>query len=464
MAGLFQGLEIGKRALLTHQLSMTVIAHNLSNVNTPGYTRQRAYTASATPIEMANFNIGNGVTTSRISHIRDLFLTQQYRRENRSVGEWNFKEKALSQIEAFFGEPNENGLGHSLDNFWGSWLALSNDPQSESARSAVVSNTRSLVNSLHSLDRQINDQLTATNSDIQSRVDQINQYTSQIANLNRIVVREELGGQRANDIRDQRDYLLDQLSGIVDLTTREEPNGSVSVFISGLGVVENADSFKLGTMVNSTGDNVKYDIVWEGTKSRIKITGGELKGLIDTRDEIIPTILDKLDQLAQALVTQVNSVHRGGFDLSGAAGLNFFDPNYTDAGNIRIDMGIESDPTLLAASQSGGEGDNSNALSIHDLRHSLTMSFGTTSISGFYNSMIGSIGVVSHEAKVFKGNYEALIAQIENSRQSVQGVSLDEEMAEMIKMQHAFNAAAKIITYMDDALGTLINGMGVVGR
>ncbi len=464
MGGLFQGLEIGKRALLTHQLSMTVIGHNLANVNTPGYARQKAYTTSAMPIEMANYNIGNGVTTSRISNIRDLFLTQQYRRENRSMGEWNFKEKALSQIEAFFGEPNENGLGHSLDNFWGSWLALSDDPQSEAARSAVISNTRSLVNSLHSLDRQVNDQLTATNADIRSRVDQINQYTSQIANLNRIIVSEELGGQRANDMRDQRDHLLDQLSSVVDLTTREEANGSLSVYISGLGVVEAADSFQLGTVVNSAGDNVKDDIVWKGTKSRIKITGGELKGLIDTRDEIIPKILDKLDQLAEALVTQVNSIHKNGFDLNGAAGLNFFDPNYTDAGNIRIVTGIESNPTLVAASQSGGEGDNSNALAIHDLRHSLTMSFGTTSISGFYNSMIGSIGVESHEAKVYKGNYEALIAQIDNSRQSVQGVSLDEEMAEMIKMQHAFNSAARIITFMDEALGTLINGMGVVGR
>jgi flagellar hook-associated protein 1 FlgK len=129
-----------------------------------------------------------------------------------------------------------------------------------------------------------------------------------------------------------------------------------------------------------------------------------------------------------------------------------------------MEQGIKNDPSNVAASISGEPGDNANALAISDLRTKMSMSFGTISISDFYNAMIGTVGVEAFEAKTFKGNFEVLLMQIENSRQSIQGVSLDEEMADMVKLQHAYNAAARIITAMDEALGTLIQGMGVVGR
>jgi flagellar hook-associated protein 1 FlgK len=464
MSGLFQGLEIGKRALLTHQLSMNTIGHNVANVNTPGYTRQRTVVTSAYPVENANYIIGNGVTANTILQVRDQFLTMQYRRENKSLGQWTYREKTLGQIETFFNEPNDESLGDVLNQFWNSWLDLSNNPESTAARQAVVSQANRLTNAFHNLDRQLNAVRVAADEDVAGRVQQINEVAHQIANLNRLVVSEELGGDRANDLRDQRDKLIDDLSGMVDVTTAEKANGAVTVYISGLAIVENADTFELDTKTNSSGQFTTQDIIWKNTKTTVKITGGELRGLLDTRDVVVTGYLKNLDDLARTIIREVNAQHLIGTDLNGTSGLNFFNGSFVKAGNIQVEQNILNDPTLIAASQSGEPGDNANALAISDLRQKLTMDYGTTSITEFYTSMVSEIGVESHEAKTFKGNFEVLIQQIENSRQSVQGVSLDEEMANLVQAQHAYDAAARVITFVDEALDTLINGMGVAGR
>jgi len=464
MSGLFQGLEIGKRALLTHQLSMNTIGHNVANVNTPGYTRQRTVVTSAFPVENANYILGNGVTTHTILQVRDQFLTAQYRRENKSLGEYSYREKTLGQIESFLAEPNDESLGDVLDQFWNSWLDLSNNPESSAARQAVISQANRLTNAFHTLNRQFDAVRISADTDVTGRVQQINEIAHQIANLNRMVTSEEVGGDRANDLRDQRDKLIDDLSGLVDVTVAEKANGSTTVYISGLAIVENADTFELETRVNSSGEYTRQEIFWKNTKTAVKITGGELKGLLDTRDVIIPRYMKQLDDLARTIVDQVNTVHRAGMGLDGVSGLNFFNGTYATAATIQIEQNIISDPTLIAASQSGEPGDNANALAISSLRQELTMDYGTTSITEFYASMVSQIGVESHEAQTFKGNFEVLIQQIENSRQSVQGVSMDEEMANLVQAQHAYDAAARVITFIDEALDTLISGMGVAGR
>jgi len=464
MSGLFQGLEIGKRALLTHQLSMNTIGHNLANVNTPGYTRQRTVVTSAYPIETANYIIGNGVTAHSIMQVRDHFLTTQYRRENQSLGQWSYREKTLTQIETFFNEPNIDSLGDILNQFWNSWLDLSNNPESNAARQSVVSEGNRLTNAFHNLHRQLEAVQATADQDVGTMVGQINEVADQIANLNRLVVSEELGGQRANDLRDQRDHLIDNLSRLVDVTTAEKGNGSVTVYISGLAIVENADTFEIGTRVDSSGTMARHEIVWKNTTAAVKITGGEIKGLLDTRDVILPRYRDYLDDLAGTIVREVNAQHAMGTNLNGTTGFNFFNGAYVRAGTIRVEENIRNDPTMIAASQTGEPGDNANALAISDLRQRLTMNYGTMSITEFYASMVSEIGVETHEAETFKGNYEILIQQIENSRQSVQGVSVDEEMANMVRQEHAYSAAARVITFIDEALETLIHGMGIVGR
>ncbi|MFH1700047.1 MAG: flagellar hook-associated protein FlgK [Candidatus Zixiibacteriota bacterium] len=465
MSGLFHGLEIGKRALLTHQLSMTTIGHNLANVNTPGYSRQRVSITSAMPLDMGKFNIGSGVTVTTINHVRDLFLTDQYRRESRSLGEWTYKEKSLSQIESFFAEPGDDSLGSALNNFWDSWSSLAaGDADSSTPRNQIVASARTLINHFHAMNRQVTELISSTDNDIVDRVGQLNQYGKQIATLNRLVSSEELGGQNANDLRDQRDYLVDELSKLVDVTTREEKNGSLNVFVNGLALVEDADMHELMTRKISKDNMAINEIIWKDTSTAAKLKGGELKGLLDVRDTIAPRFRSRLDDMAQTLVTELNTLHRAGTDVHGDTGYNFFNPVFTTAGTIQLDNNIALDSGRIAASLSGEIGDNSNALAIYDIRNNLVGTLGETSITEYYNSTVGMIGIETREAKTFKGNFEILIQQISNSRESVQGVSLDEEMANLVKMQHSYNAAARVITTMNDALGTVIQGMGVVGR
>ena len=182
------------------------------------------------------------------------------------------------------------------------------------------------------------------------------------------------------------------------------------------------------------------------------------------RDTIIPKYLDDLNILAETLVAEVNAVHQLGYDLNNTTGLNFFDENFLSAGNLRLSQDVLNNVTRIAASQSGAVGDNSNAQAIADLRKSLFMTRGTATMEEFYNTIVGQIGIDTNKAVQLKENYTLLVGQLENARQSVQGVSLDEEMAQMIKYQHAFDAAARVITTVDQALEMVILNMGIVGR
>jgi len=464
MAGLFDGLEMGKRALSTHQLWLNTIGHNISNVNTPGYTRQRVAISTTPPLEMPIGQVGTGVKADEIRSIRDLFLNQQYRQENKTLGQWTAMEKTLSQVEALFSEPNSDPLGDLLDKFWASWSDLANNPESVAARTALKEQTNLLTSGLHRIYNHLTDLRQSVDNDAALLVQKVNDLSSELASLNQQIARSELGGQNANDLRDRRDYLIDQLSEYVDVNVVEQKNNTVTVMVGALTIVDGTSSFMLSTQKKGAGLIASSEIVWAGTTKPIKNLNGQLKGLVDTRDNVIPKYLEYLDNIAESLITGVNALHQTGYGLDGSTGLNFFDPLNTSAASIQLNAMIDLDINRIAASKDGEVGDNVNALAIADLKNSPQMMRGTASINEFYNSMIGELGVETGKAKNLKTNYELLTEQVENARQSVQGVSLDEEMAQMIKYQHAFDAAARVITTMDQALETVIQGMGVVGR
>jgi flagellar hook-associated protein 1 FlgK len=462
MAGLFQGLEIGKRALMTHQLSMQIVGHNIANVDTPGYSRQRVRTGTAPPTLQGLHSIGTGVNAMRIEQARDLFLNEQFRSDNRRLGEWTYKEKTMSQIELLLGEPNDDALAGMMDNFWGAWQALARGDAG--SRDAIVQNANLVTNSLHDLSSQLIRLQDAADVEMVELTSKVNQLTSEIARLNHNIKRQELGAGPANDLRDSRDYLVDQLSNIIDVRTRVTDQGDFLVYMGSLAVVDQDTSFEIGANIVNADGRVSHELVWKGASFTVINLSGSLKGVMDARDEIIPRYLEKLDEIAAALVTQVNSVHRGGFGADGSTGLNFFDPSGVTAQSIRVASDIVLQPSRIASSLSGEPGDTLIAKAIADIQGAKLLIGNTQSLSDYYVSMIGSLGIESQEASIRTQNYEALLNQIENKRMSVQGVSLDEEMANLVKYQHAYNAAARVITTMDSALDTVITRMGLVGR
>jgi flagellar hook-associated protein 1 FlgK len=373
-------------------------------------------------------------------------------------------EKTLTQIESIFTEPNKDSLSDLLDQFWTSWSDLANNPESMAARTALVEHTNLLTSGFNRLYRQMSDLSKSVDNDVVMTVQKVNDLAEEIASLNQQIARAELGGQKANDLRDKRDLLIDELSQYVDINSVEQKNNTATVYIGSLAIVEGVTSFKIGTRKTVAGETTASAIVWAGTTKEIKNLNGELLGMVETRDRILPDYMAKLDEMAQALISQVNSLHQTGFGLDGSTGLNFFDPLKNGAATIAINFSIASNVNKIAASQGGEVGDNLNALAVADLRYSQVLSRGTATLSEFYNSLIGELGIDSSKAQGLKENFELLLNQIENARQAVQGVSLDEEMAQMIKFQHAFDAAARVITTMDEALVTVIQDMGLVGN
>ncbi len=465
MPGLFQGLEIGKRALLTHQTVLQTIGHNIANVNTPGYTRQRVRIDATLPEMGTLANIGSGVEAVNIHNIRDLFLGEQFRADNKSLGQWTYKQKMLTQIESMFGEPNDGTFVTLLNKFWDSWSNLSTNPESTTFRAALIEDTNLLTNGFHQIAGQLESLRKAVDTDLDNMVEDVNRLTTEISRLNLQISRQEVGGSdRANDLRDARDLLIDELSTLIDVNSFEDGKGQFIVSIGQMELVNGPDVNMLEAKPLNENGKLEHKLLWKGSDVSLTNIDGQLKGLIDMRDKIIPDMVKQIDTLAAQMVESINTLHRQGFGLDGSTNLNFFDDTFTTAATIRLSFDIVDHTEKIAASASGAVGDNVIALQMQELRNAKTMVRGTATMNEYYNSVVGELGVMSGQAQSFVANYELLVQQIDNTRQSVQGVSLDEEMTNMVKFQHAYDAAARVVTAMDQALSTVIGQMGIVGR
>jgi flagellar hook-associated protein 1 FlgK len=462
MPGLFQGLEIGKNALLTNQYSLQTIGHNIANVNTPGFSRQRVIITSAMPERATIGRLGTGVRADGVQQARDLFLTEQYREAQKSLGQWNYKSKAMGQIESILNEPFDNSINDLLNGFWDAWSTLATNSDSASNRNLVMASANQLINGIRQAAEKLNSFRAAVDRDLANMTSDINRLTAEIANLNSQIKVAEIGNQRANDLRDQRDLLTDQLSRLIDVNTVEQPNGTTLVQMGSMAIVDGADAFPVETIIENRAGQPISRLVWEGTSVELRSRNGEMAGLLESRDRIVPEYQAKLDELAQVLVQQVNAIHVTGYGEDGTTGTEFFDPNNTTAMTISLNNAIEQDIGKIAAAATI-DNDNQIALALSELRDSKVMSNDSRTINDFYTSLVGQVGVHTHEAESYTENYELLRQQVENSRQAVQGVSLDEEMANMVRYQHAYDAAARVITTMDQALDTVIMRMGVVG-
>jgi flagellar hook-associated protein 1 len=458
MPGLFSGLEIGKRALMAQQLAMNTASHNMANSTTPGYSRQRVSLVASYPADTPQGSVGTGVIAESVRHVRDLFLTEQYRGAHSNQTQWDSTHKTLSQIESFFNEPGDRGLGQLISDFWNAWENLATNP---TARSTVVEKSKVLINAFKQYGTQLNDLRSSLDSEISNRVLQINQLGDQIAAINRQIVGAELGGEKANDLRDKRDLLVDDLSVLTQVRTIERPNGSLTVLLGSMALVDGAEALGITSKVQQSGNSTVTRAVWENTNFDIEFSGGELFALQQLRDKSLPEYQSGLDTLAKTIVDQVNAIHRVGVGATGTTGINFFSAYNATAMTMSLNTEIENDPNLIAASISGEPGDTRNAQAISELRASAILSDNSVTIGEFYAGLVGTLGIKTQEASNLKENYKLLATQLDNAKQSVQGVSIDEEMTNMMKYQRAYEASARIITYIDSALETLIGGMGV---
>ncbi|WP_274654201.1 flagellar hook-associated protein FlgK [Paenibacillus humicola] len=510
MRSTFHGLEVAKSSLLTQQAALNTTGHNIANANTEGYSRQTVNMTAARSLEafgMSRSNtpgqIGMGVEFDSITRIREQFLDDQFRGENKNLGDWSVRADTLSKLEGIVNEPSDSGFRTVLEKFWSSWSDLSKDPENESARKIVRETASALTDALNHTSKQLSDLSGSLTQDIDVKLSDVNSKLSMISSLNQAIQRVESLGDDANDLRDQRDLLTDQISKAINITVTDTPQGyNISMgnasLLQGTAVVPLTAAAAANAM--NSGD----------------LNAGEIHGLFVSRDQYVADYSRQLDTLANTLangpfqvtipagsvlpgqtvplaadtvmtVNGINGLHKLGYTLKdpATAGLDFFTAGspggVITAGNIQLNAAIAADDSLIAASMrtettSGGttviKGNNTLALLMADAGNAVMTIDQTASGKGianatlgdFYQSIVGALGVQSGEASRQTDNAQDLVDQADSRRASVSGVSLDEEMSNLIKFQHAYSAAARFMTTFDQVLDKLINGTGQVGR
>ena len=459
MRTIFLGLEIARKALQAHQAAMNVTSHNIANANTPGYTRQVPHLLQETVPLSGLFvpphlkNIGLGTDVDEIRRMRDKFLDLQIRQESRTGAYWNTIDKGLEQVEVIFGEPGESGLSQIFDRFWNTWQELAKSPESQASRVLVAETGSLLAQALNHTYMQLEAQRSELNEEVAIKVQEVNNYIQQIYDLNQQIVRVAPAGGNINDYKDQLDVLIENLSKVLSVQVKENQNGTYTIVLQGRILVNDRERSFLNLSPNASG---MYEVFLEnGPRVDFTYQNGELKAILDLRDVIVPKYQEALDILAMGLRDAVNTVHRMGFTLEEPPqrGGDFFIGD--GAKDLAVNPEILENPEKIAASLSGAPGDGENALAIAQLRGRPVVSGSTP--DDFYRGIVSRLGVEREEAQRIAKNQELLVQQLENRRESISGVSLDEEMTNLIRYQYAYQAASLLVRTIDEMLDTLVN-------
>lgn len=461
--GLSISLDTGVTALRAAQIAMDVESHNVANANTEGYTRQEVL-LKAVPPAQGKFSggvplqqIGLGVDVSQIRRIRDLLLDTQYRDVNGPNQEYAARSAALSQMEQTLNEPSEQGLQALITKFFNGFRDLASQPESVAARSAAVEQGATLAAGFNRTATLLTEQRNDLDASLDVKVGEINADAVQIAKLNADIRRATIAGQTSNDLHDSRDLLLDKLSGLIGVTVQAGPDDSVNVFIGTRALVNNVTVDNLATQPNPLNNNLRT-IVFSSDNATVTPPTGEVKGIIDARDVHVGGLLTALNGLATTLISSVNTAHQTGFGLNGVTGLNYF--TGADAATIGVNAALRASPQSVATADVAGQPGNANAArAIAGVQGQLLYNGNTATIDDAYRGIVAGVGVQSQQAQGLALNEDTLTRHLDAARKQVSGVSLDEEMTNMLNSQHAFQAAARVITTADSMLDTLINRM-----
>jgi flagellar hook-associated protein 1 FlgK len=467
--GLSSAMEIGKNGLNIYRIAQEVTGENIANVNTPGYSRQRVVLESAPPTSASGFPLGTGVKITAIERYYDGLLQQQLVNAQTTQGYDTAKSQVLQQIEPSFNEITNDGIGTAVANYFSSWQDLSLNPTGSAERQVVLTRAQILSDNFHYVSKALNDSITVQNDALVPLTDSINNTLKNIAQLNGQIKSTELVSGNANEMRDQRDQLVRDLSRQIGITFTENGDGTTDVTYADSGTAlvtaSTAGSFSLTTNA-ATGH---YDVNVAppgGAPAVVSPTTGQLGAIVALRDTIIPGYLTQVDTLAKSIADAVNTQHSAGFSPTGGTGQNFFTPQAVVAGSaaaFSIAAGLNINSIAAAGPNPAAPppfypGDNSNALAIARLANSKNVPSGapTASFSSFYSSFVSRVGLDVQASKTTVSQDEAFTKQLSTLRESNSGVSLDEELTNLVKYQRSYQASAKLITTASDMMDIVL--------
>lgn len=471
MSKIWSMMDVGRRSMMNSQTALQTTAHNVANKSTEGYSRQRVDLVTNQPIGEGKLRIGMGARASQVTRVNNQYIEKQLEREGNQLGYLNSRSELLGRVEQVYNEQVNKGLNHSMGKFFNSFRELSNNPESLATRTQVKESADNLTKDF----ARVNTQLTEIQRDadfrIATKVEEINQLTTEIANLNEKVQSVELMGVEANDERDRRELLVKQLGEKVNIRYAEGKDGAITVTAGNTAVLVSGYSRMELKVASTPGRDGKaegnLDIFYQNNPDSTPIsvtqqlTGGEIGGLLQVRDEICNGLKGDMDTLAYSVMGEVNRAHVQGYDRLGRTGNLFFempgDP-YGCSSTMAVNEDIMNDVgRIAAAGQPGSPGDNRIANVLSGLQYRQVLDDGSATFDDFYNSIVGRIGIETQRSISAQESQKDIVDQIKNVRESISGVSLDEEATKMIEFQKAFDASARLVRTADEMMDTVLN-------
>ncbi len=456
MPSTFHGVGMMSQALRAFQRGLDVTGHNISNVNTQGYSRQSIEYAQLQPTTFYSsnhpFGLGNGITISSVNRIRDMFLQERYVNSQADLGRYQTLTSSLQQIEPLLNEPGQNGITAALDKFWNSWSGLASNPTDAGTRREVQMAGNTLALRIRNLASDYNRVSTQVIGNLNSTFNEIDDISTKIAQLNAEIKQKTGAGGTPNDLLDQRDQMVQQLGQLVPVNTFTQGDGSYVVYSGQYALVDSGGSHAIPRTYDLNTNSIS-----DGTHT-YAVNSGKLRGIFDTLNQI-QSYRSGLDTLANTLRDSVNAMHLAGVNPNGTTNLDFFDPASTGALDFQLDKLIANDPNNIASGSSGNSGDGYLALSISQMRDVSQSTLGNLTFGNYYSDYVSQVGRDSMAASASLSTQGSVVAQIEQQIQSVSGVSLDDEMASMLRLQRSYQAAAKTLSIMDQVTEDLINMM-----
>lgn len=480
-------LSVGQSGLFAAKKSLSTTGHNISNVNTEGFSRQKVHQSNNTPIASGGLIQGSGVRVDNIKRVHD---EQIEKRLSTNISDKDFHEEALnklSQVEEIFNETNGDGIQKLLSKLFNSFRDLANHPEDETIRSVVRENARLAAFDLRRVSGQLDAIEEQIGTNIKSSVQEINTNLDTIAGLNKRIRSIEVVGGETGDLRDQRDRAVRTLSEYFKVQTYEDNKGDYIVNLSGVGSlvsgghVQELQAAGISADKSSSGRDGTMEIFFKEKPSFAiskRIRSGTIAGLLKTRNQNIQGLREKMDALAYNLGHSINAIHNRGFankvyktDQNGeavlgsasgpATGIDFFKVQSTVAGaakNIDISENIKEDLRNIATALAPNKpGDNRVALAMSKLQHEKIIDNGTKTLEEHYLEAIGDIGIATGKAAIDLEQSEGTLAQTQAIRDRISGVSLDEEAANLVKYQHAYQASAKVMSTAQQTFNAIMD-------
>ncbi|RMF48120.1 MAG: flagellar hook-associated protein FlgK [Deltaproteobacteria bacterium] len=455
MGGIINALNAAKTSITTQQKAIEVVGNNIANVNTPGYSRQTPNLTPFPTLAFGDFFVGQGVRVGSIERAHDAFLTGELRQKNSDYGQELAKSSPLTQIEGSL-PIDETGLNADIDRFFDAWQELSTNPDGSVERQQVIQYGERLAQSFNSTWNSLEDIRDNIDNTLISKVDNINLKLNQVAELNKRISTVEYAGHSANAERDQRDQLVKELAGEIGLTAVEDKVGMLNLQLpGGVPLVEGGIALQLETRATPSGIQIDVNTGSVPIQVPNRTWGGAFRGLLDTRDQTIPDLQNRIDQLAYDVATTVNTQHQAGTGLDGVAGRDFFvQPTAVSTAATLMQVAI-SNTSEIAAGQTSAPGDNVNALAISGLKSSKFVN-GTDTYTEWYGKITSTIGIEAQQNELAVSGLSLSMEQLENLREATVGVSIEEEMVNLLQYQKAFEASAKFLSTVDEMMDSVL--------